>query len=105
MNRHPVIALLGLVVLIGGCGSGASMPPAPSAPSPSQPASTGIPTPTPTLPAMQAPPASARPVPSRAAGIVTRNAAAVTVADGLRVRSKPRISDDSQMYEPLLPLG
>ena len=30
---------------------------------------------------------------------------AVTVADGLRVRSKPRVSDDSFQYEPLLPLG
>jgi hypothetical protein len=29
----------------------------------------------------------------------------VTVADGIRVRSQPRISDDSVRYEPLLPLG
>ena len=25
--------------------------------------------------------------------------------DGLRVRSQPRISDDSEKYDPLLPLG
>jgi hypothetical protein len=30
---------------------------------------------------------------------------AVTVSDGLRVRSQPRVSDDSIRYEPLLPLG
>ena len=30
---------------------------------------------------------------------------AVTVVDGLRVRSKPRVSDDSHKYEPLLPVG
>ena len=29
----------------------------------------------------------------------------VTVADGVRVRSQPRVSDDSFKYEPLLPLG
>jgi serpin B len=29
----------------------------------------------------------------------------VTVSDGLRVRSQPRVSDDSIRYEPLLPLG
>lgn len=30
---------------------------------------------------------------------------AVTVVDSLRVRSQPRVSGDSNMYEPLLPLG
>jgi alpha-tubulin suppressor-like RCC1 family protein len=29
----------------------------------------------------------------------------VTVSDGLRVRSAPRVSDDSLKYQPLLPLG
>jgi hypothetical protein len=29
----------------------------------------------------------------------------VTLVDNLRVRSEPRISDDSIMYEPLLPQG
>ncbi len=29
----------------------------------------------------------------------------VTVSDGLRVRSQPRVADDSAKYEPLLPLG
>jgi hypothetical protein len=33
------------------------------------------------------------------------DALAVTVADHLRVRSDPRIGDDSEPYEPLLPVG
>ena len=33
------------------------------------------------------------------------NAVVVTVSDRLRVRSEPRVSDDSIMYEPVLPLG
>jgi hypothetical protein len=33
------------------------------------------------------------------------NTAVVTVVDGVRVRSQPRVSDDSFKYEPLLPLG
>jgi hypothetical protein len=36
---------------------------------------------------------------------VTGDTVAVTLVDGLRVRSKPRVSDDSFKYEPLLPLG
>jgi hypothetical protein len=31
--------------------------------------------------------------------------AVVTVVDGVRVRSQPRVSDDSFKYEPLLPVG
>jgi len=33
------------------------------------------------------------------------NTVVMTVVDGLRVRSQPRISDDSEKYEPLLPVG
>jgi serpin B len=33
------------------------------------------------------------------------NAVVVTVSDRLRVRSEPRVSDDSIRYEPVLPLG
>lgn len=33
------------------------------------------------------------------------NAVVVTVSDRLRVRSQPRVSDDSIKYEPVLPLG
>ena len=44
-------------------------------------------------------------MPSATAGSVTADRVAVTLVDGLRVRSKPRVSDDSFKYEPLLPLG
>jgi hypothetical protein len=33
------------------------------------------------------------------------NTVVVTVSDGIRVRSEPRVSDDSIKYEPVLPLG
>jgi hypothetical protein len=36
---------------------------------------------------------------------VMTDTVAVTVVDGLRVRSRPRVSDDSFKYEPLLPIG
>ena len=32
-------------------------------------------------------------------------ALAVTVADRLRVRSEPRVADDSIRYQPVLPVG
>ena len=106
MKRHIVIALLSLVVLCAGCiSSAASMPRAPSASSSSEAATTEIPTATPVLPTTMTPPPSASPRPSQTARTVTRDEVALTVVDGLRVRSKPRISDDSQMYEPLLSVG
>lgn len=106
MKRHLVIALLSLVVLCAGCSSSAaSMPSAPSAPSSSEAATTEFPAATPALPTTLTPPPSASPRPSQTASTVTRDAVAVTVVDGLRVRSKPRISDDSHKYEPILPLG
>jgi len=36
---------------------------------------------------------------------VTVGTTAATVVDGLRIRSKPRVADDSFKLEPLLPLG
>ena len=44
-------------------------------------------------------------MPTPAASSVLVDTVAVTVVDGLRVRSKPRVGDDSFKYEPLLPLG
>ena len=82
-----------VVLLVAACGSattsvtsGASASPAPStSPRTGSPAATPIATP------------SARaPEP---------NQVIVTVSDRLRVRSEPRVSDDSVMYDPVLPLG
>ena len=57
--------------------------------------------PTPTSSATASAGPSTTPSPSG----ITLDAIAATVADGLRVRSQPRVSDDSTKYEPLLPLG
>lgn len=54
--------------------------------------------------ATAAPALTASPVESIAAKL-TVGAVAATVVDGLRVRSQPRVGDDSFKLEPLLPLG
>ncbi len=106
MNRHSTVALLSLVVMSAGCiSSVASMPPVPSAASSPEAASTPTPMAAPALPATPYPRPSASRLPTQIASSVTVNAVAVTVVDGLRVRSKPRVSDDSYKYEPLLPVG
>lgn len=107
MNRHPVTALLSLVVLSAGCSSSvASTAPAPSAPSsPEAAATSAIPTATPALPATPTPRPPASPLSTQVASTGMVDTVAVTVVDGLRVRSKPRVGDDSRKYEPLLPLG
>ncbi len=50
------------------------------------------------------PPVTAAPSPS-ATPTLAQGSLAVTVVDRLRVRSQPRVSDDSVKYEPLLPAG
>ena len=106
MNRHPVVALLSLVVLSAGCnGSVASVPSAPSVPSSPEAAATAIPTATPALPVTPTPRPPASPLPTRTASTVSADTVATTVVDGLRVRSKPRVADDSIKHEPLLPGG
>ena len=100
-NHRPVTVLLSIVVLVAGCSSSvASLAPGPSTPS-SLGAASAIPTPV----ATPTPRPSASPMPTRTASRVTVDTIAVTLVDGLRVRSKPRVSDDSFNYEPLLPLG
>ena len=77
--------------LIAGCASpSASSPPSPSA------AATGA---NPTAQATATPSAAPTPV------VIELNAVAVTVSDRLRVRSEPRVGDDSLLYDPVLPLG
>lgn len=91
-DRHPVVALLLGIALIGACAS--------SAPSPA-----------PTTPATQSPGVSIGPTstattsPSDASLDPFVGHLVVTVTDHLRVRSQPRVSDDSIKYEPLLRLG
>ena len=98
-SHRPVIVLLLTVVLVAGCGS--------SGPSPS-PASSTVPLPAPTssieVPGSTASPALP-PTPTPKPRDPFLGQVAVTVSDNLRVRSEPRVADDSIKYEPLLPLG
>ncbi len=94
-NRPSLVALMvvTLVVLTAGCGSAPSSVPAASP-------SGAVVRPTQTL---AAPTASA--TASAAPRDLLLGALVVTVSDRLRVRSEPRVSDDSIKYEPVLPLG
>jgi serine protease inhibitor len=85
-ERLSGVALM--VVLVVACGT--------SSPTPSP----GMPTPNPSA---SAPTASSSP--SASPGVPEQDSVVVTVSDRLRVRSQPRVSDDSVAYEPLLPLG
>jgi hypothetical protein len=101
-------ALLGVIlasVLVGACGS--SQAPASVVPlaSPSSTAST-VGSPSSSLGPSLPPPSSAPVSPSPEAPETFVGRTVTTLADdGLRVRSQPRVSDDSHMEEPLLPLG
>ncbi len=94
--RSRRLASLVLIVLVTGCGQ---TPPTAS----SSAAAIASPTPTPT--ATIAPTPTPPPEPSTALGGMVPGSVAVTVSDRLLVRSKPQVSDDSIMYEPVLPIG
>jgi hypothetical protein len=101
LSRHrPGIAFLIAAVFLSGCGSS---PPAPSSaqvPRPASPsASPAVSTATPSAVSPATPASSGGPIDS------LLNAVVVTVSDRIRVRSEPRVGDDSIMYEPVLPLG
>ncbi len=100
----PAIFIALLVLLAGCTGSGAPSAPAmslgpPASTSPSTPATSA--SPASTTAATAAPSLSAAPSPRDPLVSTVQ----VTVVDSLRVRSRPRISDDSDKYEPLLPRG
>jgi hypothetical protein len=103
--RTGVIAVWLLVVCVAGCGT-SSPSSAPNSVASASPIDVA-----PTTPALIASRASTEasastssPVESRAA-TVTAGTVAATIVDGLRVRSQPRIGNDSFKFEPLLPLG
>lgn len=103
-----LVVVLAALALLGGCTAGAtpSAPPTQGLVSPSS-SPTSSPSTSPSSSSMpSAPPASptASPAPRPTDSLVGQ--VVNTLADdGLRVRSQPRISDDSEMYDPLLPLG
>lgn len=104
-HRRPEFVLLIAAVLLWGCGSS---PPASSSALVPEPAS---PTATPAVSTATVTPSGGPIEPGVTDGYQIDegdpllNTVVVTVADRVRVRSQPRISDDSEMYEPVLPLG
>ena len=92
-RRRPGLTAL-VVILLAGCGA-----PQPSTPSGS-PSTSIPPTAIPSGPAV-----SPTAAPSAAAYAPVIGSVAVTVSDRLRVRSQPRVSDDSAKYDPVLPIG
>jgi Tol biopolymer transport system component len=94
-KRHLGFVLL-IAVPFSACGSAAPVPSSP----------TMSPTVSPTMSPTVFPTASAA-IPTASAEPLDPllNALVVTVSDRVRVRSEPRVSDDSIMYEPVLPLG
>jgi serpin B len=112
-RRHPGHARLALVVVIavvaGACNATTPTPP-PVAATPVASASVTptaeLPSPTATASATaSAPPSPVPSAPPAATASFVRGDAAVTVSPGLRVRSRPRVADDSLKLEPLLPVG
>jgi serine protease inhibitor len=110
--RHPLgglpVAILIAVMLVASCGDAgtASPPPSGSTPTPAAPATPGAPSAPPLAPATPAPAATPTPAPgSTDTTAFAPGALAVTVSDSIRVRSQPRVSDDSVRYQPLLPTG
>jgi serpin B len=93
--RHRLITIL-VVLAVVGC--------APNTPTPSPSAArTTGPTPS-TAPSVAAsPPASVGPSASPVG--LAKGSVAVTVSDRLRVRSQPRVANDSVLYDPVLPIG
>jgi serpin B len=106
----PVVLLAVVAVMAGACDIGRPPSPSAAAPanaSPSIVATAELPSSTASVSAARSPSASAAVLPSPlpVPASFVRGDAAVTVSPGLRVRSLPRVADDSIRYEPLLPLG
>jgi hypothetical protein len=108
-SSSMLLALLVGSVLVGACGP--SLAPA-SDGSIAPPSGTPSPSTSPLHSPSSSPKPSNTPAPTGASAVVPTpsdsliGTVVTTLADdGLRVRSQPRVSDDSLMLEPLLPLG
>ena len=107
--RSALILVTAAVLAVSACDAGivpqgsagsSSSPAAPIA----TPASTAVPAPPSAVPA--SPPASPEPsAPVGPAVSLEPGAAAATVSDAVRVRSQPRVADDSVKHTPVLPKG
>jgi hypothetical protein len=108
---HGLVLVATLSVVLAACGGAAAspspstspLPSAPSSPVPSAPVS-----PQPSLPSGDpsdpADPGNPAPTP-RPIAVIPDDSIAQVVTDGLRVRSKPGVSADSKLLEPLLDNG
>ena len=99
-TRRPELVLSIAVVLLWGCGSNQPVPSSTHVAKPAVP--TVSPAAVPTTPPAGSP---AAPSPTSEPVDPFLNQVVVIVSDRLRVRSEPRVSDDSEKYEPVLPLG
>ena len=92
--RRPPIVVALFVAILAGCGA----PPPSAPPSPSPTAATGS---SRDAAGPQTSPTTSPPV----AYVPVHGSVVVTVTDRLRVRSEPRVSDNSVKYDPVLPIG
>jgi hypothetical protein len=103
------MCLLILLLALSACAAPASSTPSPSpiaaTPSRSPMEMTAAPTTVPGPSATPAPSATGSADPRPTSEAVAVGAVAETTIDGLRVRSEPRVADDSFKQDPLLPLG
>ena len=95
-------SLLLTTVLVAGCGG--TITPSPSLGPRSSPSASSSGAPATTTPGGSSATPSPTAIPS-SAGPIVPGALAVTVSEDLRVRSAPRVADDSQLYTPVLPAG
>ena len=100
-HRSVMVPLIAVVIVIGCTAPSTSdTPPGSTSQAPTEaPTHAG----TPVASALATPTAVPTQTPTERG--LTAGTIAATVVDGLRVRSQPRVSDDSTKYEPLLPLG
>ena len=110
-NRRAVVLLM-LVALISGCSSATPssspttlVPSSTQTPGPISPPVVSTASPPAVFDGHPAAPSTATPAPSGGPADPFLDAVVVTVSDELVVRSEPRVSDDSIMYKPWLPLG
>lgn len=106
-NHRPWFVLLVISIVVASCGSPSITPPATSYRSPQSVSSSSSAAlePVPSATPSEAVPSAARPSPAPMPTDPLIGQVLVTVSDNLRIRSEPRVSDDSLKYEPLLPLG
>jgi serpin B len=107
VSASAMLVLIAMVVLVAWA---CDATPGPTAPGRQTAAPTAtIPTPAPTgtpVATAEAPsPEPSSTQPATAAGDLVPGALAITVTDRLRVRSAPRVADDSLKYAPVLPVG